>query len=505
MVVSGVMSLLAAMIALGVPGGEELDYPFGPFTEAKDVKTAARLRRRLEEPGGLRRAFAQLCHDAGEQDIWEVEDLVSRNFLIERFREAMPILIAAVRRGDAPRSRQAAVDCAGRAFALLEAAACDGYDIGGTGPAFDAHPLAVGRRAAAQRAIVAALDGKGPRAAVALQVIFEMGRRGACSGLHDTVRAATPALLKLLGAPETPVPWLYDLNAPDPPWETALRTLTFGGAPRSLAEQPLAAFLEHDTTAPLAALALAGMGVDLSATVPRLARIVAAAKLDDIAQLGQLRDALEALQAIGKPARPALPALAGITARDNCHSVGDEPHIGAVQAIATPGDAAVAVAILSPFLRCEGNRRRVLRALRTFGGAARAPLLAVLRNAGRSVTERLDAAEGLAAGSLGEQDRGLVALLNAKVKRHEVSPATDWYLLSRGPAVEWPRCREEAGLPALPPTGATYDFAGCLANYLCGPDAQTYARTMERCCRTYERRQLPAFCPAPARPAPERD
>lgn len=249
--------------------------------------------------------------------------------------------------------------------------------------------------------------------------------------------------MKWLGAPRRPsrVP---GSNSHYLDFERAFRALSLGGADRALAEKPVAAFLADDATAPLAALALARMGADASATVPRLSRI-----LDGLSpvwtqapqgsshqayfdQLTQLVDTVDALRAIGKPAHSVLPSVCSFILRTEvpaCLTLHDYHYVRLVRAIATPADAQEVATCLAPLLVCPGNKDLLVQALGEFGASARAPLLSMLRDNGRTIGERLEA-----------------------------------------------------------------DFANCLSTYLCGPTAETYARTMGRCCASIPRPELPAFC-----------
>jgi hypothetical protein len=62
-------------------------------------------------------------------------------------------------------------------------------------------------------------------------------------------------------------------------------------------------------------------------------------------------------------------------------------------------------------------------------------------------------------------------------------------------------CREEGGRG--PAAGATFGddtsgretvFADCVEKYLCGPDPETYGRTMDRCCQLAYAENRPGHC-----------
>ena len=390
---------------------------------------------------------------------------------------------------------------------------CFGYEMGGSSEDLDALPLAVERRALSQRVLASLLAAGGPRAEVALDLLAE--DTGVCRGLPDAVRAATPTLVKLLGAPQPPVRIPVHPHSAKVAWDVAFRVLSFGGPDRTLAEKPVAAFLEHDASAPLAALAIARMGGDATAAVPRIARVIETIQVRPQAQLTQLGDAVDALIAIGKPAHTALPSLATLLSRPDmpgCHSLGGRRYAELVRGIAAPADAAQAVAVLAPLARCDRERaltvteRPVVELLGELGAPARGVLLSMFRDDTRLVQERLETLR-LAGNSpglvLSNDDWRLVTLLERK---RDTPPP------SKSPPLRLERalaaCRADAGLapvpagtpPVVPPAWdhSTNGFAACLNMYLCGPSRETYARTMQRCCQDAYRQDLPAYCAAGA-------
>jgi hypothetical protein len=485
------------VFVLGLAQEEPWEYPFGPLTDAREARLAARIERSFARRGGTGRAMDRLCRHGSEDEGGPpgagVELMVARNFLMARADRSFALLIDAARRGGHDGASEMVRECGARSAYVVKSGLCSGYDVGGGGvaPDFDTHPLAIERRARAQRTFAELLAAGGPPALVALDILLE--NNGVCTGLEETVRVATPVLVKMLGAPTTPVrvPLRYSFSEP---WEMAFRALSKGGADRKLAQQSVAAFLAYDETAPLAAVTLARMGADATAVVPRLARILGAARPEGARSPGidQVSDALDALQAIGKAASPALPGVAALAQREGpqCSNMfGADRYVELVRAIATPADAEPAVTVLAPFVRCPGESIRTLKALGEIGAPARQLLLPVLRDGSRTILQRLEAARGLgkpARNALPEEDRRLIALLEAKRGLHKYAPASDWHQLPDSPDVELARCRAEVGLAPVPATGAWSDFSGCLASYLCGPTLDTYAQTMERCCRTFD-------------------
>jgi hypothetical protein len=508
----------------------EWPYPFGPLTEPGEEIAGAKFRKQLERAGGVPSAIDCVCTCEGHERY--LEDLVATNFLLERADVTYPAMLDAMRRIDgvirkaeeAPAKAgfypedtpaEKALRCRGAIASTLQAGACWGYDVVPIGPTLDALPLAVERRGRAQHALAKAIEGGGPRAELALDVLLEAGAqptRSLCTGLADTVRTATPILVKWLGAPRRPsrvpgsarnLPWLD--------WERAFRALSLGGADRTVAEKPVAAFLADDATAPLAALALARMAADASATVPLLSRILdglsaawtaapyGSSQGADWDRLTQLVDTVDALQAIGKPARSALPSVCSFVLRTEvpaCQLLHDYKYIQLVRAIATPADAQQAAACLAPLLACPGSKKPLAQALGEFGASARAPLLSLLRDNGRTIVERLYAVAALqhtGQADLDDRDNHLFALLRAKSTALEDLRAAH-SPVEAAKAVQ--RCGAEAGLTTAPaPAGSHWwEFANCLSMYLCGPTVETYARTMNRCCASIPRPELPAFC-----------
>jgi hypothetical protein len=370
---------------------------------------------------------------------------------------------------------------------------CHGYDIGGSGPAFDAHALAVARREGARRALVRALEGGGPRGDAAMEVLHQAGGQS-CPGLADKMRAATPNLVTRLGVPAPPLVTPAGREG-EPPWALALRVLTFDGVDRALAEAPARAFLAHDETIALAALALARMGADATAAVPQLQRLLDAVMPPAQGtlpndELTRTRDVMRALQAIGRPAAAALPNIAAFANRIEtpaCRTFGSRAFVELVSAIATPATAKPAIDALGPMLRCPGSNIAVAEALAALGPAARDAVLSSLRDEGRTIAERLAAARALARpehAPLDASDRHLVALLDAKLQAHTQHVGLNLSPRSRTSAEELALCRSEAGLQNLPAPTSTVsrDFASCISNYLCGPSRETYLQTMKRCC-----------------------
>jgi hypothetical protein len=209
-------------------------------------------------------------------------------------------------------------------------------------------------------------------------------------------------------------------------------------------------------------------------------------------ELVRIGDVMRALQAIGRPAAAALPNIAAFANRietPRCGTFGSRAFVELVSAIATPATAKPAIDALGPMLRCEGHNIHVAEALAALGPAARDAVLSSLRDEGRTVAERLAAARALARpeqAPLDASDRRLVELLDAKLRTHEQHVGLN--LTPKRPRTateELAVCRAEAGVQDLPtPNSAvSWDFAGCISNYLCGPSRETYLRTMERCCR----------------------
>ena len=502
----------ASSIAAGVPDAERpWWYPFGPFEDAEDARIAAKLQRGLESPGGIGLAIRRLCDEDAELDIsdeavhrHEVEALVARNFVIAHADRTYPALLDELGK-TSPKGK---VRCCNQVGATLWAGACFGYDLGGRGPELDAHPLAVERRSLAQRALVRAVEGGGVRAEEAVDLVL-LGAED-CPPLHDIVRAMTPALIERLGTPPATPRVPRSFGFAELEWEFALRALSLGGADRQVAEAPVRAFLPADAIAPLAALALARMGADVTANVPQLARILDTLVLDDHVpprgdywdQLTRLEDTLDALREIGKPAHSALPSVAAAILRlempRRCSLVGAARYVRVVRAIATPADGELAARSLAPLLACGGPASLVVGASGELGAAGRPVLLTVLHDEGRMIDERLEAAAALrktGQAVLAPGDAELVRLLQKKQGAWRALMASR--ALSVDGTAEVERCRAEAGLASRgwPWRGQAWTVATCTSRYLCGPAVQTYAATMKHCCHTVDPHFQPAFCP----------
>ena len=93
-----------------------------------------------------------------------------------------------------------------------------------------------------------------------------------------------------------------------------------------------------------------------------------------------------------------------------------------------------------------------------------------------------------------DRDKHLFALLRAK--NTALNDLRAAHYPTEAAKAELQRCGAEAGLTIAPALAGSHwwDFANCLATYLCGPTAETYARTMGRCCASIPRPELPAFC-----------
>jgi hypothetical protein len=476
------------MLLLGVFADNPLPYPFGPFEEAADARRAARLERTYAGEGGTALALQQTC--AGSNMSLHVPDLVARNFLIAHADRTYPRLLDRLARSGAGDDEW---ECAPHIEGLMMAGACYGYEISGGDSELEAHPPALARRARARRALVRALDGGGRRGEAAIKILDEMGWN-ICPGSQDAMRAATPNLVKWIGVPTPPlvIPTGYE---DDPGWARALRVLTYEGVDRAVAEAPVRAFLAHDETVGLAALALARMGADATAALPRLRRLLDAVPpkktLEPAPEVRRMDAVLDALQAIGKPAAVSLPNLAALAAHietPGCRTFGRDRFVGLVRAIVTPATAKTAIDILTPMLRCQGDNIIVAQALAELGPAAREAVLSSLRDEGRTIAERLAAAHALERpehAPLGAADRRLLQLLDAKLKTHKQHVG-----LNLSPrdfsdaAAEIMVCRAEAHLDDLPApkSKVSWAFASCISNYLCGPDRGTYFQTIQRCC-----------------------
>ncbi len=459
------MKLLALVLLVltDVSMEEPLRYPFGPWTNPDDAKVAAKFRHRLEQEGGIDHAIRRVCAHPMSS---EIEDDVASNFLVERAAEAYPALLDAMIKKEKASNTEANAYCRGSLEGTVRFGICYGHMGDGGGSEMDAHPLAVARRAGAHQALAKAIAGGGPRADTAMDVLLEAGNwaNGRCAGLADVVRTATPVLVKWLGAPRRPLRIPGGVHSTEEKWDQALRAMSFGGADRAIAEKPVRAFLADDATAPLAAVALAGMGVDVAAEVPHLARILDGIVLSDRTrgpkhsqqQLTLLGDTVNALGAIGKSARATLPNIAAFVAR-----------------VELPG-----------LLSCQGPTEPLVRALVELGPAAQAPILGALRDEGRPIRERLAAVEVLkqmGQSTLEARDQKLVALLQTK---------------ARGPVTELERCRAEASLLAAPTPTVTPppEFMTCLSRYPCGPTKEIYQQTIDRCCRNTAQHRTLDIC-----------
>ena len=469
-------------------------YPFGPWRDPHDAKVAASFRRSLERNGGVARAIRRVC--ASDFVSQSLETEVAANFLVERAPETYPALLDAMIKEDKAPSSDARAECLGSLEGTARFGVCYGYTSPG-GPQMDAHPSAVARRAGAGRALAKAIADGGPRARTAMDVLLEAGNwaNGHCPGLGEAVRAATPVLVNWLGVPKPSLEIPGSVHQAEEKWDQALRALSFGGADRAVAEEPVRAFLAADATAPLATVALARMGADVAAETTHLARILDGIVLDAPGQtprqsqrrLTLLGDTVDALAAIGKPARAALPNVAAFVARvemPGCHSLGAARYIHLVQAIATEADADNAAAALAPLLGCQGPREPVVRALAELGPSARGSLLRLLRDEARPIHERLAAMDALAQlgpTTLEARDQKLVTLLRTKAK---------------GPPTELDRCRAEAGLPPTPTPAVAPppELMTCLSQYLCGPSPEIYQQTIARCCGRVAQHRTPDVC-----------
>jgi hypothetical protein len=501
----------AILLLVLLSGGSDepaWEYPFGPWTEPADARMAARFERLLALPGGTARAIRQLC--ASDSASMGVKDRVATNFLLKHADQTLPLLLDMMARAERAPDWSLDSQCLGRAGDEVLQAICFGYDIGGSGPSYDAHPLAVERRARAQRVLVGALERGRRRGEMAMDVLLDAGASSVCPGLNDVMRSATPVLVKRLGLPPVASSIPGSPRGAVEAWERALRALSFGGVDPAIAEAAVSRFLSDDNTAPLATLTLARMGTDVSARVTQLARILDRIAADpsapasiDSTHLNQLSDTLAALTAIGAPARTALPSVAAIVSRvevPECRALGAARYVEAVRAISNRNDGHEAVACLAPLLQCSGSVVRTVQQLGAAGEPARVPLLALLRDDRRTLDERLAAMQALdPAGqlALGADDRRLVSLLQAKRKSKAELLAS--YPTDAGPAAELRRCRGEAGLDEREAGKArvSWSFANCISDYLCGPGPVTYEHTLARCCRVSAERPRPDFCPAP--------
>lgn len=503
-------AFLLVFLLLGSADELPWEYPFGPWADPEDARVATRFERALALPTGTARAIRQLC--VSDPMSMTLEDRVASNYLLKHADRTLPLLLDMMARAERAPESWLESQCADRAEVEVLQAICFGYDIGGSGPTYDAHPLAVERRSRAQRALVAALKRGRRRGEMAMDVLLQAGPQNLCPGSHDVMRAATPMLVERLGVPRVPatIPG-SEYNAVDT-WERALRALSYPGVDRTIAEARVIPFLNDDRTAPLAILALARMDADVSALVPQLARVLdqIAADADpagsiDSARRTQLTDTLAALSVIGAPARAALPNLASIVSRveaPKCLTLGAVRYVDVVRAVAGEADGREVVECLVPLLQCSGPSTPIVELLGRSDEHARAPLLTVLRDPRRTIHERLAAVEALGSAgqlALAAEDRRLVALLRAKLTNKAELRAAHNQDLYAGTAAELRRCRSEAGLDALEPQTerVTWGFANCITEYLCGPERETYWLTMAHCCRVTDTYPRPQFCPAP--------
>jgi hypothetical protein len=496
-----ILALLLLTATIASPQ-EYFGYPFGRWRDPEVAKVAGQFRHRLEQKGGIALAIRRVC--ASDFMSPGVEAQVASNFLVERATEAYPALLDAMIKEDKAPNSDAVASCRGNLEATVRFGVCNGYTSMLGGLQSDAHPLAVARRAGARQALAKGIASGGPRAQTAMDVLLEAGNwaNGRCRGLADAVQTATPVLVKWLGAPKPPPRIPGGVHSAEEKWDQALRALSFGGADRAVAEKPVRAFLADDATAPLAALALARMGVDVAAEALRMAEILDGIVLDGHGQspkrsqqqLTLLGDVVDALVAIGRPARAALPHIAAFVARvemPGCHTLGADRYIHLVQAIATEADANQSAAALAPLLMCQGPTEPIVRELIGLGLPARDPVLGVLRDNERPIHQRLAAADALAQigrVSLEARDQRLIALLRAKAK---------------GPATELELCRSEAGLPPAPiqTVPPPKEFMTCLSQYLCGPAIEVYQQTIERCCQRIAKYRTPDVCIGPGEAA----
>lgn len=476
------LAIIFLAFAVGGAGGED------------DRAVAPRSGSRFEVHGGMARALQKVC--ASDIRGLKPEEEVAYEFLIEHAPDAYPALLDAMIREDRKAARtEAVVYCLANLEAAVRNGICFGYatDRGRELAESETDPLFAARRAVASRALAKAIAGGGLRGATAMGVLLQAGSSigGLCPGLADAVRVATPALVKGLGVPSPRMQIPRDTFGAEETWDKALRAFSYGGADRALAEKPLRAFLAADATTPLAALALARMGADVSAETPHLARILDGSvygrrqsPTESQRQLTLLADTVDALTALGKSAAAALPTLAAFLARvemPGCHTLGPPRYVELVQAIATDATAAPAADALAPLLACDGPKERTIAAIVALGSAARPALLRVARDNAQTIAVRLTAVETLAeVGPVAPEpaDRHLIDLLRAKAKS----------------ADELDRCRAEAGLPPVTTQSRPPAFLSCLSHYLCGPTKDVYETAVRRCCDTLTRNARPDLC-----------
>lgn len=479
--------VLPLVAVLAAPSGVRAGGPdLGPSED--ELRQAQKLAATFRRGDGLERAMRVLCRD--EHGAGVPHD-AAFTVLIERAAAAMPKLLDAVAAGEAPDAAEhdAIWRCYEEAQRVAGMAVCLGYN--------DADLYGIERRSstridqdrvAAQRALVAALGRPGARRRAAIDVMLSPPDHESkkCDDA-SLLRLATPALVKLLAAKDQ---------------ETeVLQLFGRGGDPR-IAVPAIRPYLADRKRMPLAALALAHMGEDMSSAVAQLAEALAGPEVEP---------ALEALRTIGAGAHGALPHLVGLSKRldANCaRPVRADRLVTTVAALATrPEDASVALQTLVPLMSsCPATLTRTAEAIAMLGSDGGRVLRTYLRDDDRTIPGRLSVAHVLqrAGARLDSADQALVRLLEAKSALHD-SPPPAQIPVAMPPAdpfamatQEVTACRAEAGLAPVAVTGISAaqanQVASCVYSYLCGPSRQTLARTMDRCCGQVFGAQRPALC-----------
>lgn len=482
---STALLVLASVAVLAVPSRGRAGGPdLGPSAaELAQARTLAAMFRRVD---GIERAMRALCRD---EEGPGVQRDTAFTVLVARAAAAMPRLLDAIAAGDAPNATGERVQCSQTAYRAAGMAVCVGHNDADLYEVDHRSEASIQQgRGAAQRALVAALGKPGARRRAAIDVLQSPPDHESqwCDDAN-LLRLATPSLVKMLAAKDQE--------------SEVLALFGRGGDPR-IAAPAIRPYLADRKRVPLAALALAHLGEDMSSSVAQLAEALGGPDVEI---------ALEALRTIGPGAHGALSNLVALSKRLDAtcgKPVRADRLAAAVAAIATrPEDARVALDALVPLLSsCPAALRETAEAIAMLGGDGIRVLLTYLHDDDRTASGRLWIARALRGhAQLDSADQAVVRLLEARDARFDY-PAAAAQVPGPMPTPDplavasetVTACRAEAGLAPIAVTGISAAQAGqvtsCLGSYLCGPSRRSLVRTLDRCCGPVFGAQRPAFC-----------
>jgi hypothetical protein len=241
-----------------------------------------------------------------------------------------------------------------------------------------------------------------------------------------------------------------------------------------------------------------------------------------------VREALEALRLIGPDAAPAVDALRGLLRRRKTvlarevalalAAIGPRARAAKAELIALGPSLTAQLGDLQNGWSARSSLQELVSALAILDGdlaaGEQALLLQLLRDDRVGIELRHCGARVLKQkGSLGAGERRLAELLERKVNllrnrrpdlRQLLPPPQQlaFERLQREVAV----CRQEAGLSPIDAATldgtrslafrANQEMAGCLADRICGPDANAYRRVIDACCARAYGKAPPAMCRA---------